>query len=77
MKKRSVRIAGHETSISLEEPFWDALKTEAKARGMSMNALVNQIETELDQNSESGNPSGANLSSAIRVFILKSLQGRL
>jgi predicted DNA-binding ribbon-helix-helix protein len=59
-RKRSVRIHGHRTSISLEEPFWIALKSAASRRGVSVNALV----AEIDRNrSES-------LSSAIRVFLL-------
>lgn len=63
MKKRSVLIAGHPTSVSLEEEFWDALKGVAQARGVSVNALIEEI----DQ-ARSGN-----LSSAIRVHILNAL----
>ena len=66
MKKRSVLIAGHPTSVSLEEEFWDALKGVALQRGLSVNALIEEI----DQ-ARSGN-----LSSAIRVHILKALQGK-
>ena len=67
MKKRSVLIAGHPTSVSLEEEFWDALKAEAAARGVSVNALIEEI--------DSGR--AGNLSSAIRVFLLTALQRRL
>ena len=61
--KRSVLIAGHRTSISLEPEFWEALKTLAAERGQSVNDLV----TEIDRD------RATNLSSAIRVYILKSL----
>jgi len=67
MKKRSVLIAGHPTSVSLEEEFWDALKAEAAARGVSVNALIEEIDA----------GRAGNLSSAIRVFILTALQRRL
>ena len=67
MKKRSVLIAGHPTSVSLEEEFWDALKAEAAARGVSVNALIEEIDA----------GRAGNLSSAIRVFILTGLQRRL
>ncbi len=67
MKKRSVLIAGHPTSVSLEEEFWDALKAEAAARGVSVNALIEEIDA----------GRTGNLSSAIRVFVLGELQRRL
>lgn len=61
LRKRSLSIAGHRTSVSLEEPFWEALKEIADARGMSVQALVGEID---------GARGGQNLSSAIRVFVL-------
>ncbi len=64
IRKRSVVIAGHSTSISLEGPFWDALKAIAEEHGVSLNALVARIDGE----------RGGNLSSALRVFILETLQ---
>ena len=60
--KRSVRIAGHPTSISLEAPFWDALREIAAHRRLSVNALVAAIDAERP----------GNLSSAIRLFVLES-----
>jgi len=60
--KRSVRIAGHATSISLEAAFWQGLCDIAAARGVSLNALVTAIDA-----GRSGN-----LSSAIRLFVLDS-----
>lgn len=64
LKKRSVDIAGHRTSISLEAPFWDALTDIATRRNISVNRLVTAIDAERD----------GNLSSAIRIFILRDLQ---
>lgn len=60
VRKRSVMIAGHSTSISLEAEFWDALRDIAQARGLSLNQIVTEID---------GSRSG-NLSSAIRVYVL-------
>jgi predicted DNA-binding ribbon-helix-helix protein len=65
--KRSVAIAGHRTSVSLEAPFWDALKDIAAVRGASVQALVGEIDA---------GRGGANLSSAIRVFVLREVRGR-
>ena len=65
--KRSVAIAGHRTSVSLEAPFWDALKAIAAVRGASVQALVGEIDA---------GRGGANLSSAIRVFVLREVRGR-
>ena len=63
-KKRSVVVAGHRTSVSLENVFWDHLRMMAKARRVSINELV----TEIDQSRD------GRLSSAIRVFILNDLR---
>ncbi|KQP22241.1 arylsulfate sulfotransferase [Methylobacterium sp. Leaf102] len=63
--KRSVMIAGHRTSVSLEDPFWDALREIAEARGKSVQALIGEIDAGRD---------GQNLSSAIRVFVLAALR---
>lgn len=67
VRKRSVLIAGHPTSISLEAEFWDALKAAAERRNCSVAALIADIDSERT----------GNLSSAVRVFLLKELQGRL
>ncbi len=58
--KRSVTIAGHRTSISLEEEFWEALREIAGEDGRSINALVGAIDERRT----------TNLSSAIRLFVL-------
>ena len=63
--KRSVSISGHRTSISLEQPFWDALREIAGERAMSVQALVGQIDA---------GRGGQNLSSAIRVFVLETVR---
>lgn len=62
LQKRSVTIAGHKTSVSLETAFWEALVGEARRRGISVSALVAEID---------GERTG-NLSSALRVFVLES-----
>ena len=65
IRKRSVTIAGHSTSVSLEAAFWDALKDIAIKRNLSINALIEQI----DLGRVDGDRTG-NLSSAIRVYVL-------
>ena len=59
--KRSVLIAGHKTSISLEDPFWTDLKKIAQAQQMTLSALIADIDGTREQ---------GNLSSAIRLFVL-------
>ena len=66
--KRSVTIAGHETSISLEPIFWDALRTAASEDGLPLNALVARIDAE---RIAARNPP--NLGSAIRVWLYARL----
>ncbi|HLO77164.1 MAG TPA: ribbon-helix-helix domain-containing protein [Magnetospirillum sp.] len=64
LKKRSIVIAGHATSVSLEPQFWDVLKTIAEEQGRSINQLVADIDLTRQ----------GNLSSGIRVFVLEYLQ---
>ena len=64
--KRSIMIAGHATSISLEPIFWDALRGAAEAEGLPLNALVARIDAE---RVAGGQPS--NLASAIRVWLFE------
>jgi len=59
--KRSIVIAGHKTSVSLEDAFWKGLKDIASSRGMTLSELVATIDT--------GRHHG-NLSSAIRLYVL-------
>ena len=62
--KRSMMIAGHATSISLEPIFWAALREAAEAEGLPLNALVARIDAE---RIEAADPP--NLASAIRVWL--------
>lgn len=65
MRKHSLVIAGHRTSISLESAFWDALLELAAARGLSVAALVAEIDATRGE---------ANLSSALRVHLLRAFR---
>jgi len=65
IRKRSVRIARHQTSISLEAAFWEALKQIADDRDASINQLITEIDV-----ARPADGSAGNLSSAIRVFVL-------
>ncbi|HLG86179.1 MAG TPA: ribbon-helix-helix domain-containing protein [Alphaproteobacteria bacterium] len=67
MRKYSVRIAGHPTSISLEPEFWKAFAAIAARRGTSASRLIGEIDAARD----------GNLSSAIRLFVLADLEARL
>ena len=62
--KRSVTIAGHRTSISLEPAFWDALVAAARQDGASLNGLVTMIDE----------ARTTNLSSAIRVWLFERVR---
>ncbi|MEW6257672.1 MAG: ribbon-helix-helix domain-containing protein [Pseudomonadota bacterium] len=64
--KRSIVIAGHKTSVSLEDAFWDALKEIASARRLTLSDLVATIDSSRTQ---------GNLSSAIRLFVLDHYRG--
>src|SRR5262245_10358137 len=70
--KRSVIVAGHRTSVSLEEPFWPRLKEIARQRNMSINDLVTEIDA-----SETATGRPGNLSSALRLHVLAELERRL
>ena len=62
--KRSLIVAGHRTSVSLEDAFWRRLKAIAAERGLSVNALAAGVDAARGE---------ANLSSALRVFVLEAL----
>jgi len=64
--KRSMMIAGHATSISLEPIFWDALREAAEAERLPLNAIVARIDSERVQA-----PNPPNLASAIRVWLFE------
>jgi predicted DNA-binding ribbon-helix-helix protein len=65
--KRSMDVAGHKTSVSLEGEFWDALKEIAAALNIPVSKLVSKLVSTI----KNGRQPGHNLSSAIRVFILE------
>ncbi len=64
VKKRSVEIAGHRTSLSLEAAFWRALKRIAAQDGVAINRLIERIDRE----------RAGNLSSAVRIYVLERLE---
>jgi predicted DNA-binding ribbon-helix-helix protein len=64
IRKRSVKLAGHSTSVSVEDEFWDALKALATAQKITTSDLLTRIDADRP----------GNLSSAIRLYVLKSLQ---
>ena len=61
IRKRSVTLAGHATSVSLENLFWDSLRSIAARRNVSLNRLIAEIDR----------TRTGNLSSALRVFVLR------
>ncbi len=68
IRKHSIAIAGHATSVSLEEEFWVALQEIAGRRGVTLAGLIADVDRE----------RGGNLSSALRLLVLRSMrQGEL
>jgi predicted DNA-binding ribbon-helix-helix protein len=65
--KRSVTIAGHRTSLSLEEPFWDALQEIAAEKERPVAALIREV--------DKARGPALNLSAALRVFVLNHYKG--
>ena len=65
--KRSIVIAGHKTSVSLEDAFWRGLKEIAQGHHMTLSTMVGEI--------DNGRQQG-NLSSAIRLFVLDNIRTR-
>jgi predicted DNA-binding ribbon-helix-helix protein len=72
MRKRSITIDGHRTSVSLEDEFWQELAAIAGQRDMSLNALVTEIDRQ-----RAGAQAPDNLSSALRVHVLKHAQRKI
>lgn len=64
VKKRSVTIAGHATSVSLEQPFWDKLQEFADLEKKPLSALIAEIDAQR---------GAGNLSSALRLYVLYRL----
>lgn len=65
VKKRSISISGHNTSITLEDAFWQGLKEIATSKGLSVQKLIEEIDAQRQTN---------NLSSEIRVYVLRYFQ---
>jgi predicted DNA-binding ribbon-helix-helix protein len=66
LSKHSLVIAGHRTSISLERAFWEALQAIARQRHVSIASVIASVD---------GERGDANLSSALRVFVLSAVTG--
>ncbi len=66
IRKRSVVVSGHPTSVTMEDAFWKVLQDIAETRDVSLNQLVSEV----DRSRE------GNLSSALRVFVLQWVKGR-
>jgi len=69
MHKKSITIDGHRTSVALEADFWRELSAIARERQLSLNALIAEIDR--------GKGEPGNLSSALRLFVLRALRGRI
>ncbi|MFO1086671.1 MAG: ribbon-helix-helix domain-containing protein [Reyranellaceae bacterium] len=69
MRKRSVTIDGHRTSVSLEDAFWTELAALARERGLSLNALIAEID-----HARVAAGGSTNLSSALRLHVLEVLK---
>jgi predicted DNA-binding ribbon-helix-helix protein len=67
VRKRSILVHRHKTSVSLEDAFWDEVKAIARSRNMTLSDLVSDI----DRRRERGN-----LSSAVRLFVLETSQAK-
>jgi predicted DNA-binding ribbon-helix-helix protein len=65
--KRSIVLAGHKTSVSLENEFWDGMRQIADQKNTTVSALLQQIDT---------GRSSANLSSAIRIFVFNQFRAQ-
>lgn len=63
--KRSLTLRGHRTSVSLEDPFWEAFRAIAKARSQAVNELASEVDAARDEDT--------GLASAIRVFVLHTV----
>jgi len=70
--KRSLTIARHRTSVTLEDAFWEALGEIARAEGKSVAALVGEI----DQSRSARATKQQSLSAAIRLYVLERTRGR-
>ena len=67
--KRSLTIARHRTSVSLEEPFWDALTEMAREDGKSIAGLISEIDR-----AWTGRDDGISLSASLRLYVLEHMK---
>lgn len=65
IRKHSVKLNGHHTSVTLEDDFWAVLAETAERRGMTIAGLIGSVD---------GNRQGTNLSSALRLFVLDEVR---
>lgn len=75
VRRHSVRIAGHPTSVSIEDAFWEEIERTAEEDGISAARLIEMV----DRQRMTGTPTAAkppNLSSALRLYVLARLQAR-
>ncbi len=68
--KRSLTIARHRTSVSLEEPFWEALSEIARGQGKSVAGLVSEIDKARTERKDA-----ASLSATLRLYVLEQMRG--
>lgn len=73
LRKRSVTLAGHRTSLSVEQVFWDELKRLAAEEGLSLQALI----ARLDRERVAEGKTTIGLSGAIRVYVVRRLREKL
>jgi len=69
--KRSIKLDGYKTSVTLEDAFWDAFKEIVAAQGTTIGRLIATIDNERHERQHT------NLSSAIRVFVLNYYRSRI
>lgn len=74
-RKRSLVVAGHATSLSLEDAFWDALRDIAAAQGCSIADIVTEVDAARTRDATGSRP--ASLSSALRTHVLAHYRARV
>ena len=75
IRRHSVRIAGHPTSISIEDEFWREINQAAQEEGTSTAQLIAAVDNARTADSEGGRPP-PNLSSALRLYVLRRLRAQ-
>ena len=77
MRKRSITIDGHRTSITLEDAFWEELSALAKGRGRERSLSISALVAEIDHARSAPGGAPGNLSSALRLHVLESLKRKI